>query len=71
MLYYNRIDIIAGTDPTKSNKSKECMTTFYCFLNHGFKFQDSVCNGCHDLTVLCLNPKVPWYFCHAAYFDPK
>ena len=22
---------------------------------HGFKFQDSVCNGCYDLTILCLN----------------
>ena len=20
-------------------------------FNHGFKFQDSACNGCHDLTV--------------------
>ena len=24
-------------------------------FNHGFKFQDSVCNGCHDSTILCLN----------------
>ena len=24
-------------------------------FNDGFKFQDSVCNGCHDLTILCLN----------------
>ena len=24
-------------------------------FNHGFKFQDSVCNGCHDLTVLSVN----------------
>ena len=22
---------------------------------HGFKFQDSVCNGCHDLAMLSLN----------------
>ena len=21
----------------------------------GFKFQDSVCNSCHDLTMLCVN----------------
>ena len=27
----------------------------YWFFNHGFKFQDSVYIGCHDLTVLCLN----------------
>ena len=27
-----------------------------CFwvLNHGFKFQKSVCNGCHDLTMLSV-----------------
>ena len=25
------------------------------FINHGFEFQYSVCNGCHDLSMLCLN----------------
>ena len=25
------------------------------FFNEEFKFQDSVCNTCHDLTILCLN----------------
>ena len=24
-------------------------------FNLGFKFQDYVCNGCHDLSMLCLN----------------
>ena len=24
-------------------------------FNNGFKFQDSVSTGCHDLTILCLN----------------
>ena len=24
-------------------------------FNSGFKFQDSVSSGCHDLTILCLN----------------
>ena len=28
---------------------------FFFFFNHGFKFQDSVRNGCHDLTVLIVN----------------
>ena len=51
----NRIDISEGIDPTKSNRSKECMICHYWFFNHGFRFQDSVCNGCHDLTVLHLN----------------
>ena len=24
-------------------------------FNHGFKFQNYVCNGCHDLTMLSVN----------------
>ena len=55
MLYYERTDISQEIDPTKSNKSKECMICHYWFFNNGFKFQDSVCSGCHDLTMLCLN----------------
>ena len=31
------------------------MICHYWFFNHGFKFQDFVCNGCHVLTILCLN----------------
>ena len=55
MLYYDRIDISKEIDPTKSNKSKECIICHYFFFNHGFKFQDSVCNGCHDLTMFSVN----------------
>ena len=55
MLYYVRINLSEGIDLTKINKSKECMICHYCFFNHGFKFQDSICNGCHDLTMLNLN----------------
>ena len=54
MLYYNRIDIIEGIDAAKSN-SKECMICHYWFFNHGFKFQDSLCNDCHDLAMLYVN----------------
>ena len=54
-MYYDRIDISKGIDPTKSNQSKEYTICHYWLLNHGFKFQDSVCNGCHNLTMLCLN----------------
>ena len=25
------------------------------FFNHEFKFQHSVCSGCHDLTMLSVN----------------
>ena len=55
MLYYNRIDKSEGIDLAKSNESKECMICHYLFFNRGFEFQDSVCNGCHDLTILCFN----------------
>ena len=55
MLYYDRTDISGGIDLTKSNNSKECMMCHYWFFNHGFEFQDSLCNGCHDLTMLSVN----------------
>ena len=55
MLYYDRIDISQEIDLTKSNKSKECMISHYFFFNYGLKFQDYVCNGCHDLTMLSVN----------------
>ena len=55
MLYYDRIEIGEGIDPTEINKSKECMIWHYWLFNHEFKFQDSACNGCHDLTILCIN----------------
>ena len=55
MLYYDRIDIREGIDLTKNNRSKECMICHYWFFNHGFKFQDSTCKGCHELTILIVN----------------
>ena len=55
MLYYDRIDISEGIDLAKSNNSKECMICHYQFFNHGFEFQNSVCNGFHDLTMLSVN----------------
>ena len=55
MLYNDRIDVSEGIDLTRSNNSKECMICHYWFFNNGFKIEDSVCNECHDLTMLCLN----------------
>ena len=52
MLYYSRIDISQGINLAKRNNSKECMICHYGFFNHGFDFQDSLCNGFHDLTIL-------------------
>ena len=53
--YYIRINISKGIDLAKNNKSRESMI-FHCFFfNHGFRFQDYVCNDCHDLTMLGVN----------------
>ena len=53
-MYHDRIDTSEGIDLAKSNNIKECMICHYWFFNHAFEFQDSVCNGCHDL-MFCLN----------------
>ena len=31
------------------------LSLLFFFLNNGFKYQDSVCNCCHDLIMLCLS----------------
>ena len=55
MLYYDRIDISEEIDLAKSSNSKEYMVCHSWLLNHEFEFQDYVCNGCHDLTILSVN----------------
>ena len=55
MFYYNKTDISEGTNLAKNNNSKECMICHYWLFNHGFKFQDCVCNDCHALTILSVN----------------
>ena len=35
--------------------AKKVWFAIYWFFNHGFKFQDSVCNGCHVFTILSVN----------------
>ena len=55
LYYYDKIDIREGIDLAKSNNRKECMICHCWFFNHEFKFQDSVCNGRHDLTMLSVN----------------
>ena len=55
MLYYDRIRLSEGIYLAKSNNSKECIIHRYRFFNQGWKFQDSICNGCHNLTMLSIN----------------
>ena len=53
MLYYDRINISEEIYLVKSNNNM--MICHYWFFRHGFEFRDSVCNGCHDLTMLSVN----------------
>ena len=55
MLYYDRIHISEGINLAKSNSRKVCMICNCWFFNLGFKFQDPVCNGHHDLKLLSVN----------------
>ena len=56
MLYYDRIDISEGIDVNKTNASKECdICHYWYFLNYRYKFQQNVCNRCHDLLMMSMN----------------
>ena len=56
MLYYDRIDVSEGIHVNKTSASKECDICHRCyFLNSCFKFQQNVCNRCHDLLMTSLN----------------
>ena len=49
MLQYERIDVSEGIDVNKTNSSKEC---YWFFKDVGFKFEEHICNGCHDLLTM-------------------
>ena len=52
MLRYQKIDISEGIDINKTNASKECKLCHYWFFKDiGFKFEEHVCNKCHDLLI--------------------
>ena len=53
MLKYQKTDVFEGTDVNKTSASKECEICHYWFLKDiGFKFEEHVCNGCHDLLTM-------------------
>ena len=50
MLRYEGIDVSERIDINKTSASKECELCHYCFFKDvGFKFEEHVCNKCHDL----------------------
>ena len=54
-LHYNITDISERTDTAKGHYSNECITFLYWLFKYGLKFQDFLCNGCHNLAMLYLN----------------
>ena len=50
MLRYQKINVSEGIDVNKTSASKECeLCHYWLFKNIGFKFEEHVCNKCHDL----------------------
>ena len=58
MLRYQKINISEGIDINKTNASKECELWYYWFFKDiGFKFEELVCNKCHDLLTIAYSLK--------------
>ena len=58
MLRYQKIDASEGIDVNKTDASKECDLCHYCFFKGiGFKFEEHVCNKCHDLLTIAYYVK--------------
>ena len=56
MLYYDRINFSEEIDINKTSKEPDICHCWY-FLDKGFKFQPSVCDGCHDVLMTSINLK--------------
>ena len=53
MLQYEKTDVSEGIDVNKTRASKECELCHYWFFKDvGFKFEEHICNGCHDLLTM-------------------
>ena len=56
MIQNERIDASDGIDLNKTSVSKECMICYYWyFLDIGYEYEQYVCNGCHDLSMMVYN----------------
>ena len=49
----NKIHVWKGFHVNKTSASKECeLCHYWIFKNIGFKFEEHVCNKCHDLLTI-------------------
>ena len=53
MMQCNKIHVSKGFHVNKASASKECeLCHYWIFKNIGFKFEEHVCNKCHDLLTI-------------------
>ena len=58
MLQYKKIDVSEGIDVNRTSASKESdLCHYWSFKDIGFKFEEHVCNGCHDLLTMAHSLK--------------
>ena len=58
MIRHQKIDISEGIDVNKTNALQECEVCHYWFFKDiGLKFQEHVCNKCHDLFTIAYSLK--------------
>ena len=53
MMQYNKINVSEGIDVNKTSAWKDCELCHYWFFKDiGFKFEEHVCNKCHDVLTM-------------------
>ena len=58
MIQYQKIDISEGINVNKTSASKECeLCHYWLFKDVGFKFEEHVCNKCHNLLTMAHSLK--------------
>ena len=58
MLQYEEISASERIDVNKTSASKECELCHYLFFDDvGFRFEEHVCNKCHDLLMTAYELK--------------
>ena len=70
MLQYQKISVSERNDVNKTSESKECEPCDYWFFKSiGFKFEEHICNECHDsLTMAHSLKKYSYIKCKRSYF---
>ena len=59
MKQYEKIDASEGIDINKTSASKKRVLYHYRFFKDvGFKFEEHICNKCHDLLTMAYSLKI-------------